>query len=172
MSNLTKLKIKIKHLALEPAIIKHEERKALKHAYYERDKHQIVGDFDPGTYYIYRDHRVLHVRPEARATQLVYAFLRDKKYADVEQTRPLADGVTRTIHNSWWYNDRARDIIKRMSRMLYTYGPDEIRWPKKPETIVRMKDEKMQSMDWNDRQAWIKDNVIPEYVKEWIEVES
>jgi NCAIR mutase (PurE)-related protein len=67
--NLIKLKIKSKHLAKEPAIIKHEEAK-LK-AGFQRDS--------------LRDHRVLDVRNEARATQLAIAFIRGKTYNSIEQ---------------------------------------------------------------------------------------
>jgi NCAIR mutase (PurE)-related protein len=67
--NLIKLKIKSKHLAKEPAIIKHEEAK-LK-AGFQRDS--------------LRDHRVLDVRNEARATQLAIAFIRGKAYNSIEQ---------------------------------------------------------------------------------------
>ena len=86
--NLTKLKIKIKHLALEPAIIRKEERKLLKEAKWYRQQQEtkeaerILWD--------YKDllsHRKHSLKPEARAAQLAYAFLRGKPYASVEKPR-------------------------------------------------------------------------------------
>lgn len=65
--NLVKLKIKVKHLALEPAIIRHEERKVSG-----MDKWDL------------QHHRKWDVRNEARATQLAIAFLKGKPYKQVE----------------------------------------------------------------------------------------
>lgn len=62
-----KLKIKVKHLAEEARIIRREaqnHRGALRHDL--------------------KQHKVLVVRPEARATQLVYAFLKGRTYEQVE----------------------------------------------------------------------------------------
>lgn len=68
--NLIKLKIKSKHLATEPAIIRKEERK-LKGT--ERTDLQF--------------HRIWDVRNEARATQLAIAFLKGKNLKDIEPVR-------------------------------------------------------------------------------------
>lgn len=168
MSNLTKLKIKIKHLALEPAIIKHEEQKCLKRAHYLSKKHQIVGEFGPVDYYTLRDHRILHVRPEARATQLVYAFLRGKRYIDTETTRPMRINVAKG-HNSWWYACKEADIIKRMSRMIYKYGEDKVPLLNLKELQDRLGVEKVREMNYTERNDWNKNNTIPEAIKNWIE---
>lgn len=93
--NLIKLKIKIKHLALEPAIIRKEVKKL-----YRAGRHQDA--------YILDHHLRTVVRPEARATQLVYAFLRQKKYSEVEQ------------QDSWLYMCYATE--KSIYRMLKNYG--------------------------------------------------
>ena len=65
--NLIKLKIKVKHLATEPAIIRHEERK--------------LRGFDKK---VLQDHRKTVVRNEARATQLAILFLKGKAYKTAE----------------------------------------------------------------------------------------
>lgn len=93
--NLHKLKIKIKHLALEPAIIRKEAKKLSK-----AGRHPDA--------YLLNHHLRTVVRPEARATQLVYAFLRQKKYSEVEQP------------DSWLYMCFATE--KSIYRMLKNYG--------------------------------------------------
>ena len=100
--NLAKLRIKIKHLAAEPAIIRHEMRKALK----ERDYY---------SYQSFYSHNKFTVRPEARATQLAYAFLRGKKYSDVEPGQPLIDEVKE------WPNCK---MMTSFARMVDVYGDD------------------------------------------------
>lgn len=75
------LKIKSKHLALEPGIIKLEERKLLKRA-----KYKYVEDLYDKVYSLV-NHRKIDVRNEARATQLAIAYLKGKNYNKVEQKR-------------------------------------------------------------------------------------
>lgn len=81
------LKVKIKSLATEARIIKQEERKA-------------KGRLREGLYL----HRVGIVRDAARLTQLVYGFLRGRKY--------------RQIENSDKYINR-----KKVFDMIEKYGP-------------------------------------------------
>lgn len=69
MLNLTKLKIKAKHLATEPAIIRHEEKK-------------LAGKYAAS---ILRSHRLWDVKNEARATQLAIKYLKGHKYSSVEK---------------------------------------------------------------------------------------
>ncbi len=64
------LKVKIKSLAAETRIIKSEMR-ARK---------------DVGTKISLRSHHVNVVRPEARHSQLAYAFLKNKEYYEVERS--------------------------------------------------------------------------------------
>lgn len=78
------LKIKSKHLAFEPAIIRKEEKKILK---------QIRSGYCNDTAAAFRKYESLHqhrkwnVRNEARATELARAFLIGKPYSEVEQKR-------------------------------------------------------------------------------------
>lgn len=65
--NLIKLKIKAKHLALEPSIIRKEERKVKG-----MDKWDL------------QHHRKTVVRNEARATQLAIAFIKERPYKELE----------------------------------------------------------------------------------------
>lgn len=77
------LKIKSKHLALEPHVIRHEERKLKKQIKYTRgtDANLIVQLNSLVA------HRRWNVRNEARATELARAYLAGKSYASVERHR-------------------------------------------------------------------------------------
>lgn len=78
------LKIKSKHLAYEPAIIRHEEKKILKQirSGYCNDTAAALRKYES----LY-NHRKWNVRNEARATELARAFLIGKPYSEVEQKR-------------------------------------------------------------------------------------
>ena len=82
------LKIKSKHLALEPAIIRKEEKKLLKQIRYHKEKqdsqtaHQLFYK-----YVSLHDHRKINVRNESRATLLARAFIAGIPYRAVEQKR-------------------------------------------------------------------------------------
>ena len=93
------LKIKSKHLALEPAIIRHEERKLRKQIDWYITKHQIsihgVDWFDVyknhpdlSTLYVKHSnlvsHRTVNVREESRATYLARAYIKGMPYKTVE----------------------------------------------------------------------------------------
>lgn len=95
--NLVKLKIKAKHLATEPAIIRHEEGKIQG---WQRN--------------VFQFHRIWDVRNEARATQLAIAFLKGKDIKDCEPVR-------RTINCS------KHDIVeKRVISMVQKYSTHKV----------------------------------------------
>lgn len=74
-NNIIKLRVKIRSLAEEARIIRKEERRAKKR-----------GWIGPGSINeSLHNHRTLDVRNEARAAQLAYAYLRGKRYRQVEQ---------------------------------------------------------------------------------------
>lgn len=93
MLNLIKLKIKAKHLAAEPAIIRHEERK-LKGL----DKLCL------------QNHRKWEVRNEARATQLAIAYLKGKTYRKVEPKLKEPEAYKHVL------------VQKRVLKMVQSYG--------------------------------------------------
>lgn len=93
MLNTIKLKIKVKHLAVESQIIRHEERK-LKGL--ERKELQ--------------DHRKWDVRNEARATQLAIAFLKGKPSSKAEPKLRDVNDYKHTL------------VIKRICAMVKKYG--------------------------------------------------
>jgi hypothetical protein len=107
--DLRKLKIKIKHLALEPAIIRKEEQKVLNTArYYRKKQDGIAAKKHYENYFSLYHHRVNNVRDEARATQLAYAFCRGKEYLKVETPR----------------EDLPYHITRRVVQMVMKYHPE------------------------------------------------
>lgn len=78
------LKIKSKHLALEPGIIRKEERKLLT-----RIRSGRVNDTAEAfrKYESLHNHRKWNVRNEARATELARAYIFGKPYKAVESKR-------------------------------------------------------------------------------------
>ena len=95
--NLVKLKIKAKHLATEPAIIRHEERK-------------LTGSDRTVLQY----HRIWDVRNEARATQLAIAFLKGKDLKKVEPTRSEPNNLKHIM------------VLDRVKAMVRKYGGKDI----------------------------------------------
>lgn len=79
------LKVKIKSLAAEARIIRHEELK-FPNARLMRKMQwaQPIGGRDNPTYQGLHIHRVAIVRPEARAALLAYGFLRGRSYRAIE----------------------------------------------------------------------------------------
>ena len=90
------LKIKLKSLAAEARIIRFEEDKA--------PNDPASGIYDRQSLY---DHRILVVRPEARATLLAYGYIRGRTYRQVEP------------------NSTTRNLIpwKKVRAMVEKYGP-------------------------------------------------
>lgn len=72
----TYLKIKIKSLAAEAGIIRHEERRWRKAPTNTGTPHPL--------YFGLRQHRVFTVRREARSSQLAYGFMRGRPYKSME----------------------------------------------------------------------------------------
>ena len=113
------LKIKSKHLALEPAIIRKEEQKLLKQIKYTKQFHQVNDDFSDLIYPLHAkytslsSHRKWDVRNEARATYLARAFLHGQSYKDVECKR----------HDDYVFKTY---IIPRIFAMVAKYGPNKI----------------------------------------------
>lgn len=75
--NKTYLKIKIKSLAAEAAIIKLEERRW-------KARPRQKGEAPHPLYFGLREHRIGVVRRESRAALLAYGFLRGRAYATIE----------------------------------------------------------------------------------------
>jgi len=93
MLNLLKLKVKVKHLAVEPRIIK----ETIKHLPGE-DKRS------------FREHIVHVIRPEARATQLAVAYMKGVPYSKIEKSRKPEKEIEFTY------------VKKRILKMVQSYG--------------------------------------------------
>ena len=105
------LKIKAKHLALEPAIIRKEERKLRERAR-RKEEHSRQADS-------LQSHRQHVVSREARATHLARAFIKGIPYEAVEQNKPLLqDGYEKSY------------MIGRIVAMSMKYHPNR-RYDKK-----------------------------------------
>lgn len=102
------LKIKAKHLALEPAIIRKEEEKILKHirSGWCNDAAEAFRKYQS-----LNNHRRWNVRNEARATHLARAYLAGKHYETVEQKRK-PENESKFL----------RYIVPRIAAMAMKYG--------------------------------------------------
>ena len=130
------LKIKSKHLALEPAIIRMEEQKLKKQIDWYKTKHQL-STVDMFSYYkehpdLYNmclrrgsltSHRKWDVRNEARATYLARAYIKGMPYKVVEPNvrdkpwAPVMESLIRMVmkYGSVRYRpdyDESRKVIK------------------------------------------------------------
>jgi hypothetical protein len=126
------LKIKSKHLALEPAIIRKEEYKLLEQMKWYKKHHQLVSVSLLDWYQNHPDlfklhdkatslcnHRKWNVRNEARATYLARAYLAGTPYKSVEKKSKID-------HSFKVY------ILPRVFDMVAKYGPNKVRkyWTK------------------------------------------
>jgi hypothetical protein len=134
-----KLKIKSKHLALEPAIIRIEERKLIKQIKHYKQYHQLTTDrcsYDehPEFYELYgkfhslNSHRRFDVRNEARATYLARAYIEGRKYNTIENE--IKDLGTFNVY-----------ILPRVVSMVIKYMHGRNEKFMKPEAIKVVRDE-------------------------------
>jgi hypothetical protein len=114
--SLAYLKVKIKSLAAEARIIRHEEE-VWRHRETERGRPTFFG---------LRSHRKLDVRTEARAAQLAYAFLRGRPYSHTEPTGK--DNGSRQSNPIDWV---------RVTKLAAKYGADRtLEWPTVKEWVA------------------------------------
>lgn len=114
------LKIKAKHLALEPGIIRKEEYKFLKQYQWSLNQYRAAGNNDMyprwddkafNKYCSLNSHRKWDVRNEARATFLARAYIAGAEYSTVEQKRKP--------ENEFKFNTY---ILPRVCSMVAKYG--------------------------------------------------
>jgi len=120
------LKIKSKHLALEPAIIRHEERKLLKQIRANRNyQDNDAAEKLVSKWYSLSRHLKWDVRNEARATNLARAYLAGKSYKTVEKTC-YRDDILKNV------------IVPRIVSMVMKYGPKTYlkKWDKVQKKVV------------------------------------
>lgn len=103
--NTVYLKIKIKSLAEEARIIRHEEKKWAGPSETRMGLHH---------------HRTHHVRMETRAALLAYAFIRGRRYSQVESTR-WSESDLKWL-DSPHYAAPMGFPIKRVTELVAKYG--------------------------------------------------
>jgi len=116
---LRQLKVKIKSLAAEQRIIRHEEHKAKQSDLWHsrRDNRQ-----DNGSPFICREqgalwqHRIYHVRPEIRSAHIAYGLLRGKKLEQIESPRTDKSLLRKPYRAPDW---------KRIKSLLTKYGNEK-----------------------------------------------
>ncbi len=132
------LKIKHKHLALEPAIIRKEEQKILKQirSGYCNDTMKAYGK-----YLSLHNHRKIDVRYEARATHLARAYLTGIPYEKLEKK----------IHDKTVFKAL---ILPRVYRMVAKYQekPLQKRWNRE-KNMLTYNDEEFTQLQ-NAIKAW------------------
>lgn len=118
------LKIKSKHLALEPAIIRKEEEKLKRRIKYHRSGYgdQISAITLGWKLCSLTNHRKIDVRNESRATHLARTYLAGKPYAQAELKR----------NDDYYF---VRVIVPRVVAMVTRYGSGEQRKATK-DTII------------------------------------
>jgi hypothetical protein len=108
------LKIKSKHLALEPKIIRIEEEKLKKRMRYHRSDDKVSSISLEWKLHSLTNHRKINVRDEARATHLARAYLANKPYNYCEIKRK----------DDYYFQQY---IVPRVLAMVTRYGTGEQR---------------------------------------------
>jgi hypothetical protein len=115
----TYLKVKIKSLAAEASIIRHEEKKW-------KDRTKPGNKHEPSPIYFgLHEHRVYAVRREARVALLAYGFIRGREYRSIEaknkhgrelpQTARIAELVTRYGRPDSWKDLKTPERVAKIS---------------------------------------------------------
>lgn len=134
------LKIKSKHLALEPAIIRKEEQKLLKRIQQLKAYHQINDHWDSiiapvhHKWWDLQHHRKWDVRNESRATYIARAYIKGIPYRTAEQKSEFNDTFKRFI-------------LPRVFDMVAKYGKVHVRkyWDGKKQDYRPEEKEKLMS---------------------------
>ena len=138
------LKIKAKHLALEPAIIRKEEQKILKYIRSKKNyqDHNGLAKLNR-LYYSLSQHRKTVVRNASRATHLARAFIAGMPYNRVERKRDCEIVFIRSI-------------LPEVFRMVAKYGPNPLH---------KKFDLKTKRFDYDDNEKLTLMNAIEEWSK-------
>lgn len=110
------LKIKAKHLALEPRIIRHEETKLKRQMKYHRSEDQTSAVDLEYKLHSLTNHRKIEVRNEARATHLARAYLKGKSCSYAE--------LKRNPEREYYFQVY---VLSRVHAMIRKYGTGDQR---------------------------------------------
>lgn len=122
-AGLTFLRIKIKHLALEPELLKLEMRRARARAHYKAlaaAGQNTPAYEDPWLAIELRNHRLLEIRPEARCAQIAYGFLRGRTYRQVEAKSKRTPDWKRIAEIALKYGDYPNGMRKDAVQSILT----------------------------------------------------
>jgi hypothetical protein len=108
------LKIKAKHLALEPSIIRNEEQKLIRRMKHHRSDDKTSTWSLEWKLNSLTNHRKINVRNESRATHLARTYLAGKPYVQAEHKR---------IDDAYF----VQYIAHRVVAMVMKYGDKEQR---------------------------------------------
>lgn len=121
-SNLIYLKIKLKHLGAEGRINNEEQRKLKDTWRMEKWKAKAAARAAyQATHQSVRKHKIDVVRPEARATNLAYGFLRGRPYAALEERFydvPNWERVAQIVLDFGKNHDNVRNLNKEQIKQL------------------------------------------------------
>jgi len=155
-AGLTYLRIKLKHLALEPALVKLEERKKRQsHQRWRNREYARIIEKDEGLRkevetngsskklqaervpyenpwlaVEMQTHRVRVIRPEARAAQLAYAFLRGKSYDSVEPTSKYTPPMNRVAELVVKYGEQTDKKVALDELITWVEASGRFKWQK------------------------------------------
>lgn len=112
IANRTYLKVKIKSLAEEARIIRHQERsfKARARAAKKTETKQALY----GTFWGLKGHRIVDVRNEQRSTLLAYGFIRGRRYSQLEQKCERKPNWKRVKEIVAKYGDSSKFTVNKM----------------------------------------------------------
>lgn len=108
------LKIKLTTLAAEGRIIRKNEVRILKRLRKARERNKTPSPVSEAERISLYHHRINVVRPEARAAQLAYGFLRGRRYEELEKKCYEAPNAKRVT-----------DIVKRFGKTDAWSGVEE-----------------------------------------------
>jgi hypothetical protein len=130
---LTHLKVKIKTLAAESDIIRHEERRAKRNAQGARKwQNEKQVEAHSAAYHDLYMHRIKVVRPAAREALLAYALLQERNCPEVRGSKkPDLSAVAKMLRAFGWdpmcdtdgQLDIIRDWIKRTAQEKLSPAP-------------------------------------------------
>ena len=144
-AGLTFLRIKIKHLALEPELIKLEQRRVRARAHYKAlaAAGQNTPTYeDPWLAIELRNHRLQAIRPEASAAQLAYAFIRGKSYNVIEPTSKWSPQIHRIAELIVKYGDHTDTNAAKEALIAWIEQSGRWQWKRVTACFYRINTEK------------------------------
>lgn len=123
------IKVKIKSLAVEAKIIRHEEHAAKQQSRFLKAIGSPEAEYAAARklFWGLRDHRTIDVRTEARASLIAYGFLRGKRYRQIECSSKVILGTTTTKDGIATHHLTTEfyHVMVRAATLIIKYGPKQ-----------------------------------------------